>query len=317
MTDFESVVAGTTETELLSLGIDTIQVNVGFTCNQQCRHCHVDASPSRTESMEWETMELVLAAAREIGHPLIDITGGAPELNGNLRRLIEAARSDGHDVQVRTNLTVLLEPGQEDTSRFFRDTEVRLVASLPCYLEENVTLQRGDGTYARSIESIRRLNALGFGKREELQLDFVYNPVGPLLPPDQAVLEIEYRNELESRFGVFFSRLITITNMPVGRFGAELRQVNQGESYLTLLKSKYNPETLDGLMCRRQFSVGWDGTLYDCDFNLALGLPLDGGDPNHISHFDRDAIADRRIQTGDHCFACTAGAGSSCSGALA
>ena len=302
--------------ELVSHGIETLQVNLGLRCNMCCAHCHVEASPQRVESMDWATMETILALLREVPCKLVDLTGGAPELNPHFRRFVEALRAAGHPVQVRTNLTILGEPGMEDLPEFLRDQRVQLVASMPCYLEENVLAQRGPDAYEHSIEILRRLNALGYGTEPDLPLNLVYNPGGPVLPPDQVALEQDYRRELDSRFGVKFTRLLTITNVPIGRFQQKLRSLGCENDYLRLLKGAFNPDVAEGLMCRSQLSVGWDGTLYDCDFNLALGRPVDHGAPNHIRTFDLEALAHRRIVTGDHCFACTAGAGSSCGGAL-
>jgi len=220
-------------------------------------------------------------------------------------------------VQVRTNLTVLLEPGMETLPEWLREHQVQLVASLPCYLEQNVRAQRGERTYEKSIEAIKRLNALGYGSDPRLPLNLVYNPGGPFLPPEQSTLEADYRRELGSRFDITFSHLLTITNVPIGRFRAELRRQNQEQEYLQLLRAAFNPLTVEGLMCRHQISVGWDGTLFDCDFNLALGYAVDHGAPDHIRSFDPDALKTRRIVTGEHCFSCTAGHGSSCGGALA
>ena len=316
MNDFEKQITETDGDGLLSLEIETLQVNLGLRCNQQCNHCHLEASPQRSEMMEWATMQLVLEAARGLGCQLMDLTGGAPELNPHFRRFVEALRQDGHPVQVRTNLTLLLEPGLRELPGFFRDHRVQLVASLPCYLEENVRAQRGEGVYEKSMEAIRQLNAQGYGSDPNLPLNLVYNPGGPFLPPPQSTLEEDYRRELKSRFGIAFTRLFTITNMPLGRFRAELSRQNQEQSYLHLLRESFNQQTVAGLMCRHQISVGWDGTLYDCDFNLALGLPVNHGAPDHIRSFRPADLMKRRIVTGEHCFACTAGSGSSCGGAL-
>jgi radical SAM/Cys-rich protein len=301
---------------LKGLGIDTIQVNVGLRCNQSCRHCHLECSPARAEAMDWDTMCAVTSAALRAGASLVDITGGAPELNPHLRRFIRELREAGLHVQVRTNLTVLLENGQEDMIGFLHDHAVRLVASMPCYLEENVDAQRGPHTHARSIEAIRRLNAAGYGTEDGLQLNLVHNPAGPFLPPDQAELEREYRRELHDRFGIGFSHLLTITNMPLGRFAGLLRAADREAEYMRLLAESFNPATVPGLMCRHQVSVGWDGTLYDCDFNLALELPVNHSAPDHVSRFDPALLRCRRIVTGKHCLGCTAGHGSSCGGSL-
>jgi radical SAM/Cys-rich protein len=316
MNAFDSKVVECTGRPLHAERISIVQVNVGLRCNQRCVHCHVAASPKRTEAMDWETMEHVLRAAREVDCELLDVTGGAPELNPHLRRLAREARASGLAVQVRTNLTVHLEPGFEDMASFMADQGVKLVASLPCYLEENVDRQRGVGVYRRSIESIRRLNELGYGRDPELELDLVYNPVGPSLPPDPCALERDYRKELRARHGVEFNGLITITNMPVGRFMGDLRREGRAEAYRRMLRDSFNASTIDGLMCRHLISVGWDGSMYDCDFNLALDIKVDHGMPTHIRDFDA-RLHRRRIETGEHCFGCTAGRGSSCGGALA
>jgi radical SAM/Cys-rich protein len=266
--------------------------------------------------MEWPIMELVLKAAESSRCRLVDLTGGAPELNPHFRPFVRALREKNHHVQVRTNLTVLLEPGMEDMVEFFREHCVQLVASLPCYTEENVTFQRGAGIYEKSIEAIRRLNSLGYGTESSLALNLVYNPGGPFLPPPQVALEEDYRRELYDRFGLAFTNLLTITNMALGRFRNELVRQDQAEVYGRLLRKSFNQKTLPGLMCRRQISVGWDGTLYDCDFNLALGLQVNHGAPDNIHSFDPFCLWKRRIVTGEHCFACTAGAGSSCGGSI-
>ncbi len=316
MTRFDGAVLKASGRALCATEVAILQVNVGLRCNQACAHCHLNASPERAESMDWPTMEEVCRAARRAGARLVDLTGGAPELNPHLRRFIERLRADGLRVQVRTNLTALLEPGLRDLPAFFAAREVQLVASMPCYLEENVRAQRGGGTYEKSIAAIRRLNDLGYGVEDRLALDLVYNPGGPFLPPAQAELEADYRRELAARCGIRFTRLLTIANMALGRFRDLLRRDGQEEAYLRLLRGAFNPQTLDGLMCRRQLSVAWDGTLYDCDFNLALRLPVNHGAPSRLSDFDCAALATRRIVTGEHCYGCTAGSGSSCAGAL-
>ena len=312
---FEEV-AGCGAHGLRSVGVEVIQVNVGLRCNQSCLHCHVECSPDRIETVDWPTMEKVVLIARQAACTLVDITGGAPEMNPNLARFITALRAEGIAVQVRTNFTAMLEPGNEDLPRFFQQNGVQLVGSMPCYLEENVDAQRGLGTHGKSIDAIRRLNALGYGHEPELVLNLVYNPVGPQLPPAQDQLEADYRRELSRRHGVVFTHLLTITNMPVGRFRTHLRSLDMERDYMDLLVRCFNKETLDGLMCRRQISIGWDGTLYDCDFNIALGMPVDHGVSCDLGDFDLSALSHRQIVTGDHCFGCTAGCGSSCGGAL-
>lgn len=313
--EFETTVARAGG-HMLCEGLDVIQVNVGLKCNQQCSHCHVSASPTRREMMLWGVMERVVEIAHGLDVRLVDITGGSPELNCELHRFISTLRDAGRAVQVRTNLTVLTEPGMEEMAVFLRAKDVALVASMPCYLEENVCAQRGEGVYQKSIDAMRMLNSLGYGE-DGLQLDLVYNPGGPFLPGNQETLEADYRRELNDQFGITFSHLLTITNLPIGRFAERLKSDGREDEYLDLLRSSFNPATMNGLMCRHQLSVGWDGTLYDCDFNLALDLPVDHGAPNHISRFDAAALRRRRIVTREHCFGCTAGSGSSCGGALA
>jgi len=316
LSGFDQRVAQAEGRPLHALDIDTIQVNVGLLCNLRCRHCHVAAGPRRREQMDWQTMESIIAAARRVHPRLIDVTGGAPEMNPHFRRFVDALRGEGFRVQVRTNLTILLEPGYEDVARFVAERGVRLVGSLPCYLEENVDAQRGSGAYQQSIEALRMLNALGYGVIEQLPLDLIYNPLGPVLPPEQGPLEEAYRRELDRRFGIRFTHLHTITNMPIGRFWAELRAQNRDETYQALLEENFNARSLPGLMCRHLITVDWDGVIHDCDFNLALRLPVNHGTPNQIRDFDRKALARRRIATGCHCFGCAAGCGSSCGGAL-
>jgi radical SAM/Cys-rich protein len=316
MNEFDKQIESIAGSGLHSIEIDTLQVNLGLRCNQSCSHCHVSASPGRAEMMDWAIMELVLRAADLIRPKLVDLTGGAPELNPHFQRFVESLCENEHRIQIRTNLTVLLEPGMESLPERMKECGVRLVASLPCYLEENVRAQRGKGIYEESIAAIKRLNSVGYGLTPDLPLDLVYNPGGPLLPPEQAALEADYRRELSSRFGIAFSHLLTITNIPIGRFRAELERQNREREYMSLLRESFNPDTIEGLMCRHQISVGWDGTLFDCDFNLALGYAVDHGAPDHIRAFDPDALVQRRIVTGEHCFGCTAGRGSSCGGAL-
>jgi len=317
MNRFEKRIAPITGQGLYSDDIDIIQVNLGLRCNQMCTHCHVDASPERSELMEWPVMERVIELAEGNKPGMIDLTGGAPELNPHFRRFVQRLRHRGLPVQVRTNLTAMIEPGTEDLPEFLREHGVDLVASLPCYLEENVRAQRGAEVYEKSVRVIRRLNDMGYGSDSGPMLNLVYNPGGAFLPPDQIQLEADYRRELNQRFGIVFTRLITITNMPIGRFLAQLRKAHEEMKYISLLSKSFNPNTLQGLMCRHQISIGWDGRVFDCDFNLALGKPVNHGAPDHIESFDQSALKKRRIVTGDHCFGCTAGCGSSCRGALA
>lgn len=300
--------------------VTTLQVNVGKLCNQACHHCHVDAGPKRTEIMAPATAARVLeilAASPSVA--ALDLTGGAPELNPSFRDLVRGARRLGRGVQVRCNLTVLFVAGMEDLAEFYRDHEVELICSLPCYSAENVDRQRGRGVFDQSIAALRRLNALGYGADgSPLRLDLVYNPVGAFLPPPQPALEARFKEELASLFGVAFHRLLTITNMPIQRFAEALRREGQLAEYLGLLVNHFNPATVDGLMCRALVSVGWDGALYDCDFNQMLELPLAGAAARTIWSIDScDALDGLPIVTASHCFGCTAGAGSSCGGALA
>jgi radical SAM/Cys-rich protein len=301
---------------LRATSIGTIQVNVGLACNLACRHCHVESGPKRTERMDWETMELVLGAALRAGATTLDVTGGAPEMNPHFRRLVTEGRRRGLRVMVRTNLTILLAAGHEDLPAFYRDHRVHLVASLPCYLAENVDRQRGRHVHAGSIEALRRLNAVGYGRDADLPLDLVFNPAGPTLPPAQDRLEQDYRRALREEWGVELSRLIALTNMPIGRFQADLDRADRGDQYRALLERSFNPATLPGLMCRTQVHVGWDGTLHDCDFNHALRLPVTGDAAPHVRAFDPAALRQRVIATASHCLGCTAGAGSSCGGSL-
>jgi radical SAM/Cys-rich protein len=294
----------------------TIQVNVGKLCNQACHHCHVDAGPRRTERMTPATASRVievLAASPRVG--TVDITGGAPELNENFAMLVERARALGRKVIVRCNLTVTLEPGMEWLVDFYRRAGVELVCSLPCYTAANTDRQRGAGVFDKSILALRNLNAAGFG-RGDLRLDLVYNPIGASLPPPQAELEAQYRDELARNFGIVFDRLLTITNMPISRFANQLRAAGNDSAYMSLLVNHFNPATVDALMCRDLVSVGWDGRLYDCDFNQMLEIPIGGG-ATIWDVEDVGTLEGARIATGSHCFGCTAGAGSSCGGAIA
>ena len=303
--------------ELRAQGIEILQVNVGKLCNQTCHHCHVDAGPDRRELMSRETMEACLDAVRRARIGTVDVTGGAPEMNPQFRWFVEALRAEGCRVIDRCNLTILEAPGYQDLAEFLAGHGVEVVASLPCYLEENTDRQRGSGVFARSLAALRRLNALGYGEPgSELRLTLVYNPVGPSLPPDQHRLEQDYHRELEARYGVRFHRLLTITNMPISRFLEELLREGRFEQYLERLASAFNAATVSGLMCRNTLSVDWQGNLHDCDFNQMLELPLAGSLPAHIRDFDPLPLANREIATGRHCYGCTAGAGSGCQGAI-
>jgi radical SAM/Cys-rich protein len=317
MNDFDRKVQEISGSLLNARDVTTIQVNVGLRCNNSCTHCHLEASPQRDERMDWATMQLVVGVADRVHPKLVDVTGGAPELNSLLSKFVGALKEGGHTVQVRTNLAALLEPGMEGMIGFYHDAGVRLVASLPCYTKANVDAQRGAGAYEKSIEALKHLNAVGYGSDSNLKLDLMYNPGGAFLPPEQSLLESDYRENLGKDHGIVFNNLMTITNIPIGRFQNWLRQQNKYEEYKRLLKDSFNPETLDGLMCRHQIEVAWDGRVYDCDFNLALRAPVDNNVSAHVRDFDIDTYSKRRIVTGEYCFGCTAGHGSSCGGALA
>ncbi|MBK5929883.1 arsenosugar biosynthesis radical SAM (seleno)protein ArsS [Halochromatium salexigens] len=299
----------------------TLQVNLGRLCNQQCLHCHVGAGPQRREIMDRDTLELVMATLERGDFQTLDLTGGAPELNPGFRDLVRHARGLGLRVIDRCNLTVLSEPGQEDLADFIADQSCELVASLPCYLETNVDAQRGRGVFDASLAGLQRLNALGYGDpNSALVLDLVFNPQGPELSPPQAGLEADYRRELFDKFGIRFNRLLTLANLPVGRFGSLLLSTGAFDGYIELLRSAHRAENLANVMCRSLISVDWQGWLYDCDFNQMLGLPLgvtkaDAERP-HLRDLPGRALAGTPIAVANHCYGCTAGQGSSCGGAL-
>ncbi|MCA1593735.1 MAG: arsenosugar biosynthesis radical SAM protein ArsS [Acidobacteria bacterium] len=303
--------------ELRAGTFETLQVNVGKLCNQACKHCHVDASPARTEIMTRETVDQILAAMRRFSISTLDITGGAPELNPSFRYLVREGRRLGGRVMVRHNLTVMFEPDQDDLPEFFRAHKVEVISSLPYFLEQQTDAQRGRGVFEKSIEALRRLNAVGYGlERSGLTLNLVYNPVGAFLPPPQDSIEQDFRRELLTRYGISFNRLYTITNMPIRRFLDYLRRSGNEERYMHKLVKSFNPDTVEGLMCRTTLSVDWTGRLFDCDFNQMLDLRVAPGHPQTISELDPAKLAVRTITTGTHCFGCTAGAGSSCGGAV-
>lgn len=297
-------------------GIDTIQVNLGYLCNKTCAHCHIRAGPDRTEVMEWETMKAIIEHANKMKPGLVDITGGAPEMNPHLEKFVSTLTKAGHRVQVRTNLTVLLDSEWDRFIQIYRENGVKLVASLPCYEAAEVDSVRGEGTFDESVVILKDLNKAGYGVEDNLQLDLVFNPEDAFLPPNQLNLEEVFKSKLMEDFGVVFNHLITITNMPVGRFEDKLRDEGNLEKYMDLLRETYNPGTLDGLMCRTQVSVDYDGMLYDCDFNLANKMPIPNKPNIKDPELDLTSLDDRVIVTGFHCFGCTAGEGSSCGGAL-
>jgi radical SAM/Cys-rich protein len=299
--------------------LETLQVNLGYKCNQACVHCHVNAGPTRTEMMDWKTVSEVVSFLGTAGVKKLDITGGAPELNPHFRGLVLAARNLGMRVMDRCNLTILEQPGQEDLAQFLAANAVEIVASLPCYLEENVDAQRGKGVFEASIRGLRALNALGYGRAgSELPLNLVYNPQGASLPPEQGKLEHDYHRHLQERFGIVFNQLYVLTNMPIQRFGSMLISKGRFEDYIDLLKNAYQSQNLESVMCRNLISVDWRGYVYDCDFNQMLGLPLRlNGKPRvHLRQLASEDLDGNPIVVKDHCYGCTAVQGSSCGGAL-
>jgi radical SAM/Cys-rich protein len=310
-TDFPALVRRT---------VDTLQVNLGYRCNQACLHCHVNASPDRKEMMGVETIDLILRVLRVRSVGTLDVTGGAPELNPHFRHLVSAARGSGVRVIDRCNLTILNEPGFEDLADYLASEEVEVTASLPCYTKDNVDRQRGEHVFESSILGLQKLNALGYGREGSGRvLNLVYNPLGPYLPPSQEKLEADYKRELSEHFGIVFNRLYTLANMPIARFGSTLVSQGKFAPYMALLRSAYNATNLDDVMCRTLVSVDWRGFLYDCDFNQMLGIPLtvSGKPRRHLSDLLREGLDGAPIAVADHCYGCTAGQGSSCGGALA
>lgn len=301
-------------------GVRILQVNVGKLCNQACKHCHVEAGPKRTEIMDEPVVGRVLALAAHPQVACVDLTGGAPEMNPHFRRMVRHITALGKTVLVRCNLTIIEEPGYAWLPDFYAQHGVHLVCSLPCYSLHNVEAQRGRGVFDKSIAALRKLNALGYGVAGHaagLTLDLVYNPVGNFLPPSQAGLEADYRRELDEHFGIRFSGLLALANMPIGRYAAALRRSGELAPYMALLEGAFNPDTVPQLMCMDTLSIGWDGTVYDCDFNQMLELPVGEGARSIMDdNFRLDALAGRGIATDDHCLGCTAGSGSSCGGAL-
>ncbi len=299
--------------------LETLQVNLGYLCNQSCVHCHVNAGPNRTEQMDAATVDLVLEVVRATRVGTLDLTGGAPELNAHFRTLVRGARALGVRVMDRCNLSVLFEPGQEDLADFLAEQSVEVVASLPCYSQDNVDQQRGQGVFDKSIRALQTLNALGYGQPGSARvLNLVYNPQKPVLPPPQQALQADYERLLWQNFGVRFNQLYVLANMPIQRFGSMLVSKGQFQDYMALLKSSHQADNLAGLMCLSTLSVDWQGHLYDCDFNQMLGLPVGGGSgpQPHLRDLLREAMTGQPIVVADHCYGCTAGQGSSCGGAL-
>jgi len=296
---------------LKSARIEILQVNLGYRCNMTCKHCHVQAGPAREETMAAVTIGQVIAVLKKFRITNLDLTGGAPELNPHFKYLVRTARELGCHVIVRNNLTILFEKAMEDLAEFYRQTGVEIIASLPSYREVGVDRVRGKETFRKSIQALRTYNRLGFGTNSaDLKLNLVYNPPGAFLPPLQSTIEEAYKRELARNFGITFDRLYTFTNMPIGRFREFLIRTNAFEKYMEKLISAFNPETIDGIMCRHLLNVGWDGRLYDCDFNQLMGLPVQKTYAQHIQDFDDALLREREITFGDHCFGCTAGQGS-------
>ncbi|MBA3034557.1 MAG: arsenosugar biosynthesis radical SAM protein ArsS [Gammaproteobacteria bacterium] len=298
--------------------LEILQANLGYRCNQSCLHCHVAASPKRTEEMDGETVDLLLRFALRQNVATLDLTGGAPELNPHFRRLVQAARAQGLRVMDRCNLTILNEPGQEDLAAFLATHAVEIVASLPCYLEENVNSQRGAGVFESSLRGLRKLNALGYGLPDSGRtLNLVYNPQGPSLPPNQQQLQEAYKDQLATRYGIVFNQLFALANMPIKRFGSQLVSRNEFHDYMHLLKGAHRDDNLPGVMCKTLISVDWQGHVHDCDFNQMLKLSLgSGAEPVHLSSLLDHEFSGRAIQVADHCYGCTAGQGSGCGGAF-
>jgi len=297
---------------------EILQVNVGKLCNLTCVHCHVNAGPKRKEIMTRETIDRVVDWLTKTEIPVVDLTGGAPEMIPDFRYFIERVKTleNPRHVIDRCNLTILLDPGYEELPEFLAKHKVEIIASMPCYTPRNVNAQRGEGVFDGSIAALQLLNSLGYGIDPALPLHLVYNPVGPFLPGEQTELESDYKRELKGHFGIVFNKLYSITNLPIGRFAAYLRRNDKLEEYMELLISAFNPATIDGLMCRNTLSVGWRGEVYDCDFNQQLDMQWENGKRLFLWDVDPDKIDNREIMTGDHCFGCTAGAGSSCGGAI-
>jgi len=293
-----------------------LQINLGDLCNQACEHCHVEAGPKRTELMDWNTMQKILVWADKAGIKSVDLTGGAPEMNPHFREFILAFQEQGAQIISRCNLTILMEPGHEDLAQWYADHKIRLVSSMPCYTRENVEQQRGKGVFGKSIDALQKLNAAGYAHEADLPLDLVYNPGGAFLPPAQSSLEQDYKTRLKEDFGIEFSSLLTITNLPIKRFEHYLSRSGQLESYLSLLVGNFNPCTVGNLMCRQLISVDWLGNVYDCDFNQMLDMPLAGRAQTKLWEVEAQSLDGLPISVNTHCYGCTAGAGSSCGGAL-
>lgn len=319
MHDMKPLLAEYTFPPLKRASLDTLQVNVGYLCNQVCLHCHVNAGPKRTEIMSLEVVDDLLKFIRARQIKVLDLTGGAPEMNPHFKYLVSEARKLGTHVIDRCNLTILQQPGYEDMAQFLADQQVEIVASLPCYTSDNVDAQRGNGVFDDSIKALQQLNQLGYGiDGSPLELSLVYNPLGPSLPPSQAALEPDYKTHLRDNFGIEFTRLLTLANLPIQRFGSTLVSKGQFESYMTTLTDAHSDANLPSVMCRNLISVDWQGHVYDCDFNQMLQMPLaaTAKAKTHISELIDEKFEGKPIAVSGHCFGCTAGQGSSCGGAL-
>ena len=295
--------------------LHTIQINLGYKCNQACIHCHVNAGPKRKEMMDIKTIDEIVEFIKRSNIKTIDLTGGAPELNDNFEYLVRKARDLGCHIIDRCNLTILLEPTKEHLIEFFKENNIEIIASLPCYEEDNVNEQRGKGVFKKSIKVIQKLNSLGYGINKELKLNLVYNPQGPVLPPNQSILESQYKINLKEKYNIIFNSLYTITNMPIARFGSKLISEKKFNKYMELLKKNFNKDALKNVMCKNLISIDYLGYIYDCDFNQMLNLNFGGFNKIHISNLEINTTS-RKINTGDHCYGCVAGPGSSCTGTL-
>tara|TARA_Y100001968_G_scaffold121683_1_gene110722 strand:- start:9934 stop:10869 length:936 start_codon:yes stop_codon:yes gene_type:complete len=297
--------------------LEVLQVNIGYRCNQACSHCHVNAGPNRWEMMDDFTISLIPKVIEKYNIKTLDITGGAPEMHPKFKELVLSTKSLNVEIIDRCNLTILIEPGYEYLAEFLSTNKIKVVASLPCYIKENVDKQRGNGVFDRSIKGLKLLNSYGYGKDNGLTLDLVFNPIGPTLPPDQKILENDYRNYLWQNYGIEFTNLLALANMPINRFANYLKAFGKLDEYEILLRSSHNSENLNSVMCKTSLSIDWTGDLFDCDFNQQLGLHQLEGPKNITDLLKRNqSLKDNRISVGSHCFGCTAGSGSSCGGAL-
>lgn len=313
--NFEETVISVQSEPLRALDIKILQVNLGYKCNLSCAHCHVEAGPYRNEIMDDETVEAVLNVLRENPIETLDMTGGSPELNPHFRHLVSEAKYAEKHIICRTNLAIMFEHGMRDLPAFYKENGVEITASLPCYLADNVDRMRGNGTFLKAIEALKMLNNSGYGVDSDLKLNLVYNPLGDFIAPSQQALEDAYKRELYNRFGISFNRLYAFTNMPVGRFRKSLIYADSLDGYMERLTGAFNSDTLNGLMCRYLVNVGWDGRLFDCDFNQMLGISVNDA-PRHINDFDYFSLCARKIKVGSHCYGCTAGNGFTCMGAV-